>query len=196
MSMALKSINTKGFTIVELLIVVVVIAILAAITIVAYNGIQQRANNSQTAEALHAWIKALKLYKVDNGKWPNGWTCLGSGYKYGPSGTDTSGVAMCRQDTAGSGVVTSVAFDNMMRPYFNNGTLPTPGFFTTYSSDTVWRRGLMYAYGGGAGGTEVYIVAAYSGFPSCAVVDGITASAGNWGGNSSCVYLIGATTDS
>ncbi len=41
------SIQTKkGFTIVELLIVVVVIAILAAITIVAYNGIQNRAKDS------------------------------------------------------------------------------------------------------------------------------------------------------
>ena len=38
--------QTKGFTIVELLIVVVVIAILAAITIVSYNGIQARANDS------------------------------------------------------------------------------------------------------------------------------------------------------
>ncbi len=36
----------SGFTIVELLIVVVVIAILAAITIVAYNGIQNRAKDS------------------------------------------------------------------------------------------------------------------------------------------------------
>ena len=34
----------SGFTIVELLIVVVVIAILAAISIVAYAGIQNRAN--------------------------------------------------------------------------------------------------------------------------------------------------------
>ena len=33
----------SGFTIVELLIVIVVIGILAAITIVAYNGIQSRA---------------------------------------------------------------------------------------------------------------------------------------------------------
>ena len=35
--------NHTGFTIVELLIVIVVIAILAAITIVAFNGIQDRA---------------------------------------------------------------------------------------------------------------------------------------------------------
>ena len=35
--------NLRGFTIVELLIVIVIIAILAAITIVAYNGIQQLA---------------------------------------------------------------------------------------------------------------------------------------------------------
>jgi len=36
----------RGFTIVELLIVIVVIGILAAITIVAYNGIQQRATTA------------------------------------------------------------------------------------------------------------------------------------------------------
>ncbi len=38
--------NNKGFTIVELLIVIVVIAILAAISIVAYTGIQNRARAS------------------------------------------------------------------------------------------------------------------------------------------------------
>jgi prepilin-type N-terminal cleavage/methylation domain-containing protein len=35
--------NHSGFTIVELLIVIVVIAILAALSVVAYNGIQNRA---------------------------------------------------------------------------------------------------------------------------------------------------------
>ncbi|MBM3210039.1 type II secretion system protein [Candidatus Saccharibacteria bacterium] len=39
--------RSRGFTIVELLIVIVVIAILAAITIVAYNGIQGRAQQSK-----------------------------------------------------------------------------------------------------------------------------------------------------
>ena len=39
--------RSRGFTIVELLIVIVVIGILAAITIVAYNGVQQRARATQ-----------------------------------------------------------------------------------------------------------------------------------------------------
>ena len=38
--------NQKGFTIVELLIVIVVIAILAAISIVAFTGVQERGRNS------------------------------------------------------------------------------------------------------------------------------------------------------
>jgi len=46
-----KQIKSKGFTIVELLIVIVVIAILAAITIVAYNGIQNRAKTTALASA-------------------------------------------------------------------------------------------------------------------------------------------------
>lgn len=57
----------RGFTIVELLIVIVVIAILAAISIVAYNGIQQRARDSQRKNDVAAIAKALKLYRVDNG---------------------------------------------------------------------------------------------------------------------------------
>ncbi len=49
----------RGFTIVELLIVVVVIAILAAITIVAYNGIQNRARDSIIRNDLALLTKAI-----------------------------------------------------------------------------------------------------------------------------------------
>lgn len=56
-----------GFTIVELLIVIVVIAILAAISIVAYNGIQNRANDSTVQQDLSNIAKKLEIYKIDTG---------------------------------------------------------------------------------------------------------------------------------
>ena len=52
----------RGFTIVELLIVVVVIAILAAITIVSYNGIQNRAKASAAQTAAEQAGKKLATY--------------------------------------------------------------------------------------------------------------------------------------
>jgi len=49
--------NKQGFTIVELLIVIVVIGILAAITIVAYNGIQNRGKTAAAQSAANTIIK-------------------------------------------------------------------------------------------------------------------------------------------
>lgn len=59
-----------GFTIVELLIVVVVIAILAAITIVSYNGITARASDSSAKSAMESAVKQLELSNVDNQSYP------------------------------------------------------------------------------------------------------------------------------
>lgn len=58
--------SEKGFTIVELLIVVVVIAILATITIVAYNGIQDRAKASAAQSAATQAAKKIAAYAVTN----------------------------------------------------------------------------------------------------------------------------------
>lgn len=55
-----------GFTIVELLIVVVVIAILAAITIVAYNGIKNRAEESGAKSTTSQYFKKLAVYFESN----------------------------------------------------------------------------------------------------------------------------------
>lgn len=59
-----------GFTIVELLIVIVVIAILATIVLIAYNGVQQQARASTVSSALTHATKQLNLYQVDNGSYP------------------------------------------------------------------------------------------------------------------------------
>ncbi len=55
-----------GFTIVELLIVIVVIGILAAITIVAFNGIQNRARENSASSAATQAAKKIAIWQVDN----------------------------------------------------------------------------------------------------------------------------------
>ena len=60
----------SGFTIVELLIVIVVIAILAAISIVAYNGIQSRARNVQQLSTAKTYLNVFASYVVQNNSYP------------------------------------------------------------------------------------------------------------------------------
>lgn len=62
--------SRSGFTIVELLIVIVVIAILATISIVAYSGIQQRARNSIRAQDIASIQKALEFFRIQHGRYP------------------------------------------------------------------------------------------------------------------------------
>jgi len=67
----------EGFTIVELLVVIVVIAILASISVVSYNGIQNRAKDSARDSAAGTIRKVLEFYKGENGSYPN--VCGGNG---------------------------------------------------------------------------------------------------------------------
>jgi prepilin-type N-terminal cleavage/methylation domain-containing protein len=88
--------RTTGFTIVELLIVIVVIAILAVITIVAYNGIQSRAQTSAVQSGLEQINRKLAAYMVDYSAFPPDLATAGivdgaTTYQYTPSGTPVTG---------------------------------------------------------------------------------------------------------
>jgi len=61
---------SKGFTIVEILVVIVVISILATIALVTYNGTREQAAISVAQSDMQAFGKALTIYKLDNGTYP------------------------------------------------------------------------------------------------------------------------------
>lgn len=83
-----QSTTDTGFTIVELLIVIVVIAILATISVVAYKGIQDRATNVTVEADISSIIKKLELGKVDIGHYPQSTTEFPDGFKFSKSSYD------------------------------------------------------------------------------------------------------------
>ncbi len=135
--------RAQGFTIVELLIVIIVIAVLAAISVVAYTGIQERAKNSQTITAVSQWVKIIDMYKADNGAYPSMASCLGTGYSLGFSGNGTTGDGECRQ--GGSEIIlVRQTFLDAVHEYIG-GSPPTPAFvLASTPSDTPWYRGAYY----------------------------------------------------
>jgi prepilin-type N-terminal cleavage/methylation domain-containing protein len=60
----------QGFTIVELLIVIVVIGILAAITVVAYSTVQVKARDADRKTDVATIIKMMESYYALNGRYP------------------------------------------------------------------------------------------------------------------------------
>lgn len=139
--MLAKARNSKGFTIVELLIVIVVIAILATITIVAYNGIQNRAHTTAQKTAAENLAKKVEAYNAINSAYPkydtagnittalNGTTdssLSGSGITIGtPAAGTADGIVQLRlcttaSPTAGTTVPTGYAV------YIWDSTLSTP----------------------------------------------------------------------
>lgn len=93
----------SGFTLVELLIVIVVIGILAAITLVAYNGVTSRANDSSEKTSVSQFQQLLELYNGENGMYP----------------------AICSADGTGCYITTPTATENSLLSVY---TTPLPTF--------------------------------------------------------------------
>ncbi|OVE78799.1 hypothetical protein BVY00_01935, partial [bacterium G20] len=71
LSMApLKRVRSRGFTIVELLIVIVVIGILAVLVALTYNGIKQKERDTERKDDVKTLHGRLEAYQAQNGKYP------------------------------------------------------------------------------------------------------------------------------
>lgn len=60
----------RGFTIIELLIVIIVIGILAALVITTFSGIQRNARNRTREADINAMHSQLEFYYGQNGRYP------------------------------------------------------------------------------------------------------------------------------
>jgi prepilin-type N-terminal cleavage/methylation domain-containing protein len=78
-----KNIKNQGFTLVELLIVIVIIAILTVVSLVAYNGLQNQAKTSAAKSAADAVAKKAELYNTAESKYPANLTDLTNTAKSG-----------------------------------------------------------------------------------------------------------------
>lgn len=68
----MRTLKQKGFTIIELLIVIVVIGILATLVLNTFRGVQARARDTERKADLNALATQLEVYYTDNGHYPDG----------------------------------------------------------------------------------------------------------------------------
>lgn len=69
--MLISSLRQKGFTLVEVLIVISILAVLTVIVIVAYNGVQDRANETSVKADINNIAKQVEYYKTSSGRYPS-----------------------------------------------------------------------------------------------------------------------------
>ena len=82
----------KGFTILELLVVVAIIAILSAVTMVLISAIKDRGRDAKRMSALHQLQNALNIYAAQAGRFPVAPSAVPL------SGTDAVSQALVTQD--------------------------------------------------------------------------------------------------
>jgi prepilin-type N-terminal cleavage/methylation domain-containing protein len=66
----------SGFTLVELLVVVAVLAVLAGLLIPKFDSVQSKANHGAAASSVNDVGRLIQTFKVTKNRYPNGWDSL------------------------------------------------------------------------------------------------------------------------
>jgi len=168
----------QGFTIVELLIVIVVIAILAAITIVAYNGISQRAKQSAAASAATSAAKKALTYATVNSE-------------QFPVDLPTAGV------NNDANTVYEYSYDNTAKTYCITATFQQVSYYVSNSNPNP-TAGLCVGHIGGSinGWSEILVTASFGGVSQSNACGRYNGALYCWGNNSYGQLGNGNTTSS
>ena len=185
-----KNSYIRGFTIVELLIVIVVIAVLASISVVAYNGIIRRGLKIiRQLQLPNAFYKAIKMYEIDNGEVPHSGldSCLGENYPWDFDSSD-SGDNQCRYASFSYYKIKGT-INNDLKQYLNE-QLPAPSMQTIGNSG-LWSRGITYITG--VVGGNIAMLVTLKDTTTCPQISGQAAYSQNsgFGNGVTCNYYLG-----
>ncbi len=134
----------KGFTIVEIIIVIIVIGVLAGLVMNMVNSVQVRARNTQRTDTVKKYMTALALYVAENDAYPaittGNTVCLGENY------ADVSGnsIGDCRYLSGTSSEVDS-AFNDQLRTYFGEELVDVSNVAVTHNPSGGAFLGAVYS---------------------------------------------------
>ena len=128
--------DKKGFTIVELLIVIVVIGILATLVIVTFTGIQQKGRNSQRQTDINAINSHVEAFQAQNGAYPTLTQIQNAAWraKY-MKGLDPDAL-LAPNSTTAIDATTSTKDKYQYAPTQDDGSTACPGTDVTVTGDT------------------------------------------------------------
>jgi len=158
----IKGWGKQGFTVVEILIVVVVIGILATIVLVAYNGVRESGYDRGTQADINALADQIDLKTLDDQSTPPG----------GAVSSSTSGASTFPGVTFKSNK--SVYATNVTNLYYCTGTI---GGIQRYAIVGQSKTGKVYAYQSESGLKEYdyTLTTAFTGGPALCVSLGFSA---------------------
>ena len=100
--MIFKSSKFRGFTVVELLVVIVVIGILSTVAAVSYRGVQRDARDSERETDIQIIMASLERFYDENGHYPGGTAVTGASGGTAGYFQNTLGVPVQALTTPGS----------------------------------------------------------------------------------------------